>query len=136
MVNGISRIASAPACSAADANPRGRYVVKVRTIACSRRFKCRVGSNAPIKADLSTLYLLNCLGWFTGPTGVTVPVATGTVTVRVTPLIAELEQAGMFTIQRRGQGKTNLYTIHFQVKALGDNSRSKSPRGKPVYLKA
>src|SRR5579864_9552227 len=35
---------------------------------------------------------------------------------RVTQLIAELERAGLVTIQRRGQGKTNLYTIHFQVK--------------------
>jgi hypothetical protein len=36
---------------------------------------------------------------------------------RVTQLITELEKAGLVTIQRRGQGKTNLYTIHFQVKA-------------------
>jgi len=36
---------------------------------------------------------------------------------RVTQLIAELERAGLVSIQRRGQGKTNLYTIHFQVKA-------------------
>lgn len=60
--------------------------------------------------------------------------------VRVTQLIAELEQAGLVSIQRRGLGKTNLYTIHFQVKAIGDNSPQKHPevnrftsRGKPVY---
>ena len=35
---------------------------------------------------------------------------------RVTQLIAELEKAGLVSIQRRGQGKTNIYTIHFQVK--------------------
>ena len=35
---------------------------------------------------------------------------------RVTQLIAELERAGLVSIQRRGQGKTNLYKIHFQVK--------------------
>jgi len=35
---------------------------------------------------------------------------------RVTELVTELEKAGLVTIQRRGQGKTNLYTIHFQVK--------------------
>ena len=35
---------------------------------------------------------------------------------RVTQLISELEDLGFVTIQRRGQGKTNLYTIHFQVK--------------------
>jgi hypothetical protein len=43
--------------------------------------------------------------------------------VRVTQLTAELEQAGMVTIQRRGQGNTNLYTIHFQVK------KSRKPPG-------
>jgi hypothetical protein len=31
---------------------------------------------------------------------------------RVTRCIAELEKAGLITIQRRGQGKSNLYTIH------------------------
>ncbi|MBM3880184.1 MAG: helix-turn-helix domain-containing protein [Verrucomicrobia bacterium] len=35
---------------------------------------------------------------------------------RVTQLIAELETAGLVTVQRRGQGKTNVYTIHFQVR--------------------
>ena len=61
---------------------------------------------------------------------------------RVTQLIAELEQAGMVTIQRRGQGKTNLYTIHFQVKPIGDNPQPKLPevslftsRGKPTYVR-
>ena len=49
---------------------------------------------------------------------------------RVTRLIAELQGAGLITIQRRGQGKTNLYTIHFQVKQAVD----KSPRGKQVYF--
>ena len=41
---------------------------------------------------------------------------------RVTQLIAELERAGLVKIQRRGQGKTNLYTIHFQVAARGKPS--------------
>ena len=50
---------------------------------------------------------------------------------RVTQLIAELEAAGMVTIQRRGQGKTNLYTIYFQVKSPVD----KTFRGKPAYFK-
>jgi hypothetical protein len=35
---------------------------------------------------------------------------------RVTEFIGELERAGLVTIQRRGQGRTNFYTIHFQVK--------------------
>ena len=43
----------------------------------------------------------------------------GLTRVRVTQLIAELEQAGLISIQRRGQGKTNLYTIHFPVKPNG-----------------
>jgi hypothetical protein len=38
---------------------------------------------------------------------------------RVTQLIGELEDAGLITIQRRGLGKTNIYTIHFSVKAKG-----------------
>lgn len=49
---------------------------------------------------------------------------------RVTQLIAELQAAGLISIQRRGQGKTNLYTIHFQV--LG--TVGKTSRGKPAYL--
>jgi hypothetical protein len=44
----------------------------------------------------------------------------GLTRVRVTQLIAELDHAGLVTIQRRGQGKTNLYTIHFQVRPTGD----------------
>lgn len=35
---------------------------------------------------------------------------------RVTEFVGELEDAGFITIQRRGLGKTNLYTIHFKVK--------------------
>jgi biotin operon repressor len=37
--------------------------------------------------------------------------------VRITQLIAELEEFGLVDIQRRGQGRTNIYTIHFQVKS-------------------
>jgi hypothetical protein len=43
---------------------------------------------------------------------------------RVSQFVGELEKAGFITIQRRGQGKTNIYTIHFQVKRKGD------PKGK------
>ena len=35
---------------------------------------------------------------------------------RVTEFISELAKAGFITIQRLGQGKTNIYTIHFKVK--------------------
>src|SRR6266568_1094620 len=35
---------------------------------------------------------------------------------RVTEFVGELNNAGLVTIQRRGQGRTNLYTIHFRVR--------------------
>jgi hypothetical protein len=34
---------------------------------------------------------------------------------RVTEFITELEAAKLITITRRGQGKTNLYKVHFRV---------------------
>jgi biotin operon repressor len=59
--------------------------------------------------------------------------------VRVTHYISELEAAGLVTIHRRGQGKTNLYTIHFQVKSARKTVGTKLPevsrltsRGKPA----
>jgi len=54
--------------------------------------------------------------------------------VRVTQLIAELERAGLVSIQRRGQGKTNLYTIHFQVTGKGKHPEVNrlNSRGKPT----
>ena len=39
---------------------------------------------------------------------------------RVTEFVSELENYGLISIQRRGQGKTNIYTIHFQVRPAGD----------------
>jgi len=36
---------------------------------------------------------------------------------RVTEFVTELQKAGLITIHRRGQGKTNNYTIHLQVKS-------------------
>lgn len=48
---------------------------------------------------------------------------------RVTQLIGELENAGLISIQRRGLGKTNLYTIHFQVQ-----KPALTPAGKLAYL--
>lgn len=41
----------------------------------------------------------------------------GVTRPRVTQLIAELEKAGLVSIQRRGQGKTNLYNVHFIAQA-------------------
>ena len=55
----------------------------------------------------------------------------GTTRQSVNTYIAELRDAGLLTVQRRGQGKTNLYTIHFQVKGAVD----KTARSKPAYLK-
>ena len=40
---------------------------------------------------------------------------------RTTEFVTELEKAQLITIQRRGQGKTNIYTIHFRVKKKGTN---------------
>ena len=38
---------------------------------------------------------------------------------RVTEYIGDLEKARLITIKRRGQGKTNLYKVHFRVKKKG-----------------
>ena len=35
---------------------------------------------------------------------------------RVTEFVSELQRANLLTIRRRGLGKTNLYTLHFQVR--------------------
>ena len=40
----------------------------------------------------------------------------------VNAFIKELEACGLIEITRRGQGKTNLYTINFVVKRKGSNS--------------
>jgi biotin operon repressor len=48
---------------------------------------------------------------------------------RVTEYVSELDRVGLITIQRRGQGKTNIYTVHSQVKAKAaapHTSRSRS----------
>ena len=45
---------------------------------------------------------------------------------RVTSFVGELEQAGLISIHRRGQGRTNLYTIHFQVQPPVDKHSQKS----------
>jgi len=49
----------------------------------------------------------------------------GMTRVRVTQLISELVDAGLVSIERRGQGKTNLYSVHYQVKRKSSTSRSK-----------
>ena len=54
---------------------------------------------------------------------------------RVTEFISELERSGLIEIQRRGQGKTNLYTLHFQVKSVVRRSDVGRPtsRSRPVH---
>jgi predicted transcriptional regulator len=41
----------------------------------------------------------------------------GTHVSTVSRSIAELEQCGLIEIERRGQGKTNFYTVNFVVRA-------------------
>jgi DNA-binding transcriptional ArsR family regulator len=41
---------------------------------------------------------------------------------RVAQLIKDLQEAGLVSIERRGQGKTNIYTINFTVKRKGKTS--------------
>ena len=41
----------------------------------------------------------------------------GMTRVRITQLIGELEDAGLIEIQRRGLGKTNIYTVNFTVRS-------------------
>ena len=56
---------------------------------------------------------------------------------RVTVFVGELEDAGLVTVERRGQGKTNIYTIHFQVKAKSGRPQGtvdKTPRSLPADI--
>jgi hypothetical protein len=45
----------------------------------------------------------------------------------VSNFIAELSEHGFISIKRRGQGKTNLYTVHFQV-APKTTAKNQVPR--------
>lgn len=49
----------------------------------------------------------------------------GMTRVRVTQLIGELEEAGLISIIRRGQGKTNVYELDIRVE-----QKRRTPRGK------
>jgi hypothetical protein len=42
---------------------------------------------------------------------------------RITEFVSELNRAGLLTIQRRGLGRTNYYTVHFQVNGKGMSHR-------------
>ena len=41
----------------------------------------------------------------------------GCTRVRVTQFVKELQQQGLVEVTRRGQGKTNVYRLHFRVKS-------------------
>lgn len=41
----------------------------------------------------------------------------GCTRVRVTQFVKELQEQGLVEVTRRGQGKTNIYTLHFRVKS-------------------
>ncbi len=52
---------------------------------------------------------------------------------RVTEFIGELERAGLISIQRRGQGRTNLYTVHFKVASRRPEVGRSTSRSRPVH---
>lgn len=41
----------------------------------------------------------------------------GCTRVRVTQFVKELQEQGLVEVTRRGQGKTNVYRLHFRVKS-------------------
>jgi len=50
---------------------------------------------------------------------------------RVSEFVTELEKTKLITIKRRGQGKTNLYTVHFKVqkkREKGGEMKTSTPR--------
>ena len=49
----------------------------------------------------------------------------------ITAFIGELQKAGFVSIQRRGQGRTNLYTIHFQVRSRRPDVSRLTSRSQP-----
>lgn len=51
---------------------------------------------------------------------------------RVTEFVGELEKSGLVAIQRRGQGKTNHYTIKFQVGTRRPSKRKLPDVGRPT----
>lgn len=56
---------------------------------------------------------------------------------RVTEFISELSRSGLVTIQRRGQGRTNVYVVHFRVQEVIPRSRADvgrpTSRGRPIH---
>jgi DNA-binding MarR family transcriptional regulator len=56
---------------------------------------------------------------------------------RATVFVGELQDAGLISIQRRGLGETNHYTIHFQVprKSNISNAREGTSRCSPANIK-
>ena len=54
--------------------------------------------------------------------------------VRVTQLIGELEDAGLIEITRRGQGKTNIYTLDVRHSVQGKPRKAGTSRNKQTYI--
>jgi hypothetical protein len=50
----------------------------------------------------------------------------------VTEFVSELEKSALITIQRRGLGKTNKYTIHFQVVSRHPDVGRPTSRSRPI----
>ena len=53
---------------------------------------------------------------------------------RVTEFVGELEKAGLIGIERRGLGKTNIYTIHFKVDHTIRRPRVGGPTSRSRYV--
>ena len=91
--------------------------------------------DAKLSAGAKVVYaMFLSYGWhnnFCFPGQETLAADMGLTRPRVTQLIGELERAHLISIERRGQGKTNVYIIHFQVQ----RPVNRTPRGKLAYLK-
>ena len=81
--------------------------------------------NPDLSANAKTVYsLLLSYAWHNDscfPGQDRLASALGLSRPRVTQFISELNNMGLVTIQRRGLGKTNVYTIHFQVKSRSES---------------
>jgi hypothetical protein len=55
---------------------------------------------------------------------------------RVTEFIGQLEDAGLISIQRRGLGKTNIYTVHAQVEHRHPDVGGPTSRRRPMDLRS
>jgi hypothetical protein len=82
-----------------------------------------IGAKTTYALFLSYAWYNNCCF----PGQATLAEAIGMSVPSVSAFIKELEAAGLIEIERRGLGKTNLYTINFIVKPV-----NKAPKGKTL----